>query len=208
MKIKLIFGVIISVFLSVNVYSQVENELSDEYKEAEYKSQKDTTKKDPRSNPSKKVCDPYAKIDPANTFIIGNLEVMKEDLVLFGEYDKIWFTKAQELCKSLGEGWRLPNEKELKIIFHKKQIIGGFKDEEYWFDKNDGTNAAYKMSFFCNGKDDGKDNNPTYIDRRDGRQYTSSKFDIQDGYMSNTDEDGAWISVPLDAHVRAVRSIK
>lgn len=200
-----ISSIIIFVFFSLNVYCQVENEIGDEYKEANYDSIhiKKKVAVDPRSDPSKKVCDPTAKIDPANTIKIGNLEVMKKDLLLFGEYDEIWFTKAQELCKSLGEGWRLPNEEELKLMFHKKLAL---KDKEYWFDRNDGKNYSFKMFFDIGGKDDdGKD---TWYMRSEHREVT--KFIIRAGSWINEDSDaeGGQINVLLDAHVRAVRTIK
>jgi hypothetical protein len=51
---------------------------------------------------------------------IGNLEVMTEDL---GE---MYWDEAMKACADLGEGWRLPTEDELNVLYENKDEIGGF----------------------------------------------------------------------------------
>jgi hypothetical protein len=127
---------------------------------------------------------------------------MKNDLLLFGEYDKMWFTKAEELCKSLGNGWRLPTRQEILKIYHKRWFIGGFKNSEYWFDNKDG-NCGMQMRFDSEGKDD---DGADYLNtRRDGLIF---KFTFYPGCEMGQDDDGNLIGIPIDAHVRAVRNIK
>ena len=192
---KIILGIIISVLFTINVFGQVD----DEYKESEYRDQTnmDTIfKKDARSDPSKKVYDPTAKTDPVNTIKIGNLEIMKNDLLLFGEFDNMNFVKAKELCNSLGNGWRIPNRNELLLIYHNWKKISGFKGVEYWYAENETTKCGMKTMFdiWLNHDDKNMDSN----------FYTSTAY----GCQFEEDENGHRIYVAQDAHVRAVRTIK
>jgi hypothetical protein len=69
------------------------------------------------SNPNSKV-----KID----FItIGNLDIMKMDLGFFDS------KQAEIACKKLGDGWRLPNEAELNVIYEQNEKLGTFKTNYY-----------------------------------------------------------------------------
>jgi len=54
------------------------------------------------------------------------LEVMKTDL---GE---MTWEDAKTACEKLGKGWRLPTIEELKIIYKKRNKIGGFNSKDYW----------------------------------------------------------------------------
>lgn len=58
---------------------------------------------------------------------IGNLEVAQND---FPE-EMDWDT-AIEVCLDLGNGWRLPTDKELDVLFINKDVIGGFNGYYYW----------------------------------------------------------------------------
>jgi hypothetical protein len=69
------------------------------------------------SNPNSKV-----KID----FItIGKLDIMKTDLGFFDS------KQAEIACNKLGDGWRLPNEVELNVIFEQNEKLGTFKTNYY-----------------------------------------------------------------------------
>ncbi len=68
-------------------------------------------------NPNSKV-----KID----FItIGKLDIMKTDLGFFDS------KQAEIACKKLGDGWRLPNEAELNVIYEQNEKLGTFKTNYY-----------------------------------------------------------------------------
>jgi len=68
-------------------------------------------------NPNSKV-----KID----FItIGKLDIMKTDLGFFDS------KQAEIACKKLGDGWRLPTEAELNVIFEQNEKLGTFKTNYY-----------------------------------------------------------------------------
>ena len=69
------------------------------------------------SNPNSKV-----KID----FItIGKLDIMKTDLGFFDS------KQAEIACKKLGDGWRLPTEAELNVIYEQNEKLGTFKTNYY-----------------------------------------------------------------------------
>jgi hypothetical protein len=59
------------------------------------------------------------------------LEIMKTDL---GKMD---WDKAKKECENLGDGWRLPTIDELKSIYDKKDEIGGFKKNEYYWSRTE-----------------------------------------------------------------------
>ena len=45
--------------------------------------------------------------------------------------------QAENACKSLGNGWRLPNLSESKIIFQFKNEISNLKNDIYWCSKDE-----------------------------------------------------------------------
>jgi hypothetical protein len=61
------------------------------------------------------------------TFIIGNLEVAQNDFPISMNWDD-----AVNSCAELGEGWRLPNKDELKILYLNKENIGCENTRAYW----------------------------------------------------------------------------
>jgi hypothetical protein len=68
---------------------------------------------------------------------IGNLEIAQND---FPE-EMDWDTAIQS-CLDLGDGWRLPNDKELDILYQSKENIRGLNGYYYWSStehNNDGT---------------------------------------------------------------------
>ena len=60
---------------------------------------------------------------------IGNLLVAQNDFP-----DAMNWDDAKAACTKLGNGWRLPNIKELKIIYNNQEKIGesSFKSSYYW----------------------------------------------------------------------------
>jgi hypothetical protein len=56
---------------------------------------------------------------------IGNIEIQTKDL---GE---MTYSNAKNAIKDLGEGWRLPNEKELILMFNSQDKIGSLSRREY-----------------------------------------------------------------------------
>jgi hypothetical protein len=60
---------------------------------------------------------------------IGNLLVAQNDFP-----DAMNWDDAKAACTKLGSGWRLPNIKELKIIYNNQEKIGesSFKSSYYW----------------------------------------------------------------------------
>ena len=61
------------------------------------------------------------------TIKIDNLEVAEKDFPNLMNWED-----AQKECKSLGYGWHLPTEDELKILYKNKNKIGGFTNSFYW----------------------------------------------------------------------------
>jgi hypothetical protein len=94
-----------------------EKEVAFQEKEKEYK-----------ENREKSV----SKSKSSKTFILGNLEVMRKDLGIMSWYD------ANKACADLGDGWRLPTQTELKLLFKNRKKIGGFEYGGYY-------SSDYKM---------------------------------------------------------------
>lgn len=68
-----------------------------------------------------------------NTVNIEDIEVTKYDFPI----EMNWYD-AKKACESLGEGWRLPSQEELNILFQNRDKIGGwaftsgFGYRSYW----------------------------------------------------------------------------
>lgn len=56
---------------------------------------------------------------------IGNLDIMMNDIGFFN------VKQAEIECEKLGDGWRLPNEAELNLIYEKNEELGEFKSNYY-----------------------------------------------------------------------------
>ncbi len=69
-----------------------------------------------------------------NTILIKNLEIANHDFP-----SEMNYKDAVAACAALGEGWRLPNKKELKIMYKKQAKIKNFSNLAYWtlMDHND-----------------------------------------------------------------------
>jgi hypothetical protein len=71
---------------------------------------------------------------------IINLEVAQND---FPE-EMDWDTAIQT-CLDLGDGWRLPLDKELNILYQNKDKIGGFNGYYYWSSSEDNNDGTYDV---------------------------------------------------------------
>ena len=59
---------------------------------------------------------------------IGNIEVAQYDF----PKTMSWYD-ADESCKGLGDGWRLPTKDELNFMYENKNEIGGFRSGDYYW---------------------------------------------------------------------------
>ena len=67
-----------------------------------------------------------SKIDNAIAFMtIGPLDISSNDLGFFDS------KQAEIECEKLGDGWRLPNEAELMMIYEHNEQLGTFKTNYY-----------------------------------------------------------------------------
>ena len=67
-----------------------------------------------------------SKVDKAIAFItIGQLDISSNDLGFFDS------KQAEIECEKLGDGWRLPNEAELTMIYEHNEQLGTFKTNYY-----------------------------------------------------------------------------
>jgi hypothetical protein len=101
------------------------------------------------------------KIEDSNNPVIGktvkieNIEVAEKDF----SKEMIW-NEAKKACESLGDGWRLPTNDELIILYQYKDEIGGFSNNKYWTaDESgyDGSDFAWQLDF-ATGNGDGQSN--------------------------------------------------
>jgi hypothetical protein len=100
--------------------------------EINYKSMIDTTN---QSKIKDTISNTYKKNNPTIDFItVGNLDIMLHDLGFFDS------KQAEIACKKLGDGWRLPNEAELSVIYDNNEELGEFKTN-YYLGMDSGSNA-------------------------------------------------------------------
>jgi hypothetical protein len=57
-------------------------------------------------------------------YIIGNLEIMKKDLE-----GTMYLPDAEKIATDKGDGWRVPNIEELKLLYKNRFEIGGFNND-------------------------------------------------------------------------------
>jgi hypothetical protein len=84
--------------------------------------------------------------------IISPITGEKLQVALNDFEEKMTWDQAKSACKDLGNGWRLPTIKELKVMYkelHEKGK-GNFKDDDYWSSTEDASNGAYSF-YFGNG---------------------------------------------------------
>jgi len=74
------------------------------------------------------------------TFTVAGetMQVAKEDFPL-----EMSYVNAMKACEELGNGWRLPNEGELKAMYEQlhKRGKGNFKNAWYWSSSRNGSGA-------------------------------------------------------------------
>lgn len=73
------------------------------------------------------------------------IEVYPHDLE--GTYT---WEEAIKTCAALGDGWRLPTNEELHLMWLNKEAIGGFADDSYWGSSETNVNYAW-YKYFGNG---------------------------------------------------------
>ena len=103
-----------------------------------------------KDNPEKEEKDRIAKEEKkkkdsaiiGKSIKIGNLEVAQYDFPEVMDWDD-----AKKACEALGQGWRLPDQDELELLFQKKDKIGGFAGNFYWSSYEFGRNGAWYQSF-------------------------------------------------------------
>ena len=93
----------------------------------------------------------------AQTFKIGNLEVMKEDL------GRMSWDDAKKTCAALGDGWRLPTKQELEILYVNNQRIGGFDDNYYWSSTEVDYSNAWSQNFYNGHQANATKSNAPYV---------------------------------------------
>ena len=80
-----------------------------------------------------------------NTIIIGNLEILSEDI------GKITYVDAKTACEKLNINgtydWRLPSKEELLLMYSNKERIGSFYNGFYWSKENTLTREIYALNF-------------------------------------------------------------
>jgi hypothetical protein len=89
----------------------------------------------------------FAKRIIENSITIGKILIANNDFAEPMNWDD-----AKKACESLGNGWRLPNKDELRILYRNKDKIGGFVGSAtyaYWSSTEFGSNGneAWFMYF-------------------------------------------------------------
>ena len=86
----------------------------------------------PYSYPGTEYKNPTISSD-SGFIIIGNLEVMTEDLAEMNWSDAMKnCADPRYLDSHMGNGWRLPTKDELNILYENQEKIGGFGFNYYW----------------------------------------------------------------------------
>ena len=83
------------------------------------------------------------EVSPNNNIIgipikIGSLEIAQSDFP-----NEMNWQSAKNACSNLGDGWRLPSNDELIVLYRNKSKIGISSDELYWSSFQDGMNDAW-----------------------------------------------------------------
>ena len=95
----------------------------------------------------KKIND-FAKNTVENPINIGKIFIAKNDFTEPMNWDD-----AKKACESLGNGWRLPNKDELRILYRNKDKIGGFVSSDtfaYWSSTEFGSNGNESWFMYFN----------------------------------------------------------
>lgn len=75
---------------------------------------------------------------------IGRLEIAQFD---FSKY--MYWDQANNACKGLGIGWRVPTKNELKVLYSNKSKIkiGGYSYNYYWGNNEDKDYPSMRQNF-------------------------------------------------------------
>ena len=69
------------------------------------------------------------------------------------EIDLLSWSDAVKTTVALGSGWRLPTKTELKVLYERRKIVGGFAKDDYWSSTELDVNSAWIQGFW-NGDQD------------------------------------------------------
>ena len=118
MKNTVLFTACLALFTSCSLVND-KVDASTKLDETNSKSKIDTLHKNTASNT-------FKKNDTLIDFVtIGDLDVMMHDIGFFNS------KQAEVACEKLGDGWRLPNEAELNLIYEQSNILGTFETNYY-----------------------------------------------------------------------------
>jgi hypothetical protein len=140
---KLIFVILFLLFILFSCNNQEQNQSN------QNKISKDTTVVQESNTSPVPVVDIKPKEVQFHT--IGNLDIMMNDIGFFNA------KQAEIECQKLGDGWRLPNEAELNLIYEKNEELGEFKSNYYvgmdaGFDAYDENVTFYLRISILNGE--------------------------------------------------------
>jgi hypothetical protein len=118
MKNTVLFSACLALFTSCNLVND-KVDASTKLDEINSKSKIDTLHKNTESNT-------FKNNDTLIDYVtIGDLDVMMHDV---GFYNS---KQAEVACEKLGDGWRLPNEAELNLIYEQSNTLGTFETNYY-----------------------------------------------------------------------------
>jgi hypothetical protein len=118
MKNTVLFSAFLALFTSCNLVND-KVDASTKLDEINSKSKIDTLHKNTESNS-------FKNNDTLIDYVtIGDLDVMMHDV---GFYNS---KQAEVACEKLGDGWRLPNETELNLIYEQSNTLGTFETNYY-----------------------------------------------------------------------------
>jgi hypothetical protein len=118
MKNTVLFSACLALFTSCNLVND-KVDASTKLDEINSKSKNDTLHKNTESNS-------FKNNDTLIDYVtIGDLDVMMHDV---GFYNS---KQAEVVCEKLGDGWRLPNETELNLIYEQSNTLGTFETNYY-----------------------------------------------------------------------------
>jgi len=118
MKNTVLFSACLALFTSCNLVND-KVDASTKLDEINSKSKIDTLHKNTESNS-------FKNNDTLIDYVtIGDLDVMMHDV---GFYNS---KQAEVACEKLGDGWRLPNETELNLIYEQSNTLGTFETNYY-----------------------------------------------------------------------------
>ncbi len=78
---------------------------------------------------------------------IGSLEVAEHDFPR-----QMTWEEANNACNSLGDGWRLPTEDELILIFQNKRDVGAFDDKQWLWSSTEDAYGDVFVQYYSGGQ--------------------------------------------------------